>query len=91
MPRPTRACFTNIDCCKATLIDAELGNRILNETSERFAVRLAKTTLFSRVVEDGDFPSPALSPSSALVTTQAVCHPRQACACQNPRLHGDFI
>lgn len=31
MPRPTRARFTDMDCCKASLIDAECCCRILNE------------------------------------------------------------
>lgn len=31
MPRPTRTRFTDMDCCKASLIDAEHCSRILNE------------------------------------------------------------
>lgn len=31
MPRPTRTRFTDMDCCKASLIDAERCSRILNE------------------------------------------------------------
>lgn len=31
MPRPTRTRLTDMDCCKASLIDAECCSRILNE------------------------------------------------------------
>lgn len=35
MPHSTRTSSTNIDCCKATLIDAELASRTLNETAAK--------------------------------------------------------
>lgn len=51
MPGPTRACFTHMDCCMASLIDAESqqnAERGSNETSECL-------TSLPRVIRQADF------------------------------------
>lgn len=98
MPCPTRTRFTDMDCCKASLIDAEHCRRVLSESAVKQVdarqATLAGLLLFFMIplleaqrLESCDAGSAPLIflPS---ISAGAVCHCRQVCACH---LHGDFI
>lgn len=98
MPCLTRTCFTDMDCWKASLIDAEHCSRVLNESAvkqvDAWQATLAWLLLFFMIplleaqwLESHDAgPAPLIFFSS--ISAGAVCHCRQVCACH---LHGDFI
>lgn len=98
MPCPTRTRFTDMDCCKASLIDAEHCSRVLNESAvkqvDAWQATLAGLLLFFMIplleaqrLESHDAGSAPLIFFSS-ISAGAVCHCRQVCACH---LHGDFI
>ena len=101
MPHSTRTRFSDMDCWKASLIDAEHCSRILNEKAMKpvnawqptslelllsFTVMLLETRWLKR--HDTRLASVVFLSTQSVDT---VCHSRPVCACQNHHLHGDFL